>query len=321
MNAGRRAAKRFTPLLRWSILALAAISLSVPMLMAQTTSPNADGMIAGEPEPVPGALPPAATTEERIKDAWSVLNAAATDAKHPQTRIQALAALGLMRTEKSEQMILDGMKDPDLDVRTAAALAAGQTRDRNLTTPLRQMLDDKEPQVAFTAASTLWKMGDRSGEDILMAVVDGDRSASSNLLHGTEHKISKDLHDPAMLARLGAEQGASMLLGPFGFGITAYEYLRRSGGDPSRVSAIEDLAQEKTPPVHQELIGALGDKDPAVRAASAKALAGYRDHATSVAIFVLLNDPKYPVRLTAAAAYLRTTGVPGPPTVAIRAPR
>ena len=78
-----------------------------------------------------------------------------------------------MRSPRSEKMITDAMADPDVDVRTAAALAAGQTKDRNLTTPLRNLLDDNEPQVVFTAATTLWKMGDKSGEDILMAVVDG----------------------------------------------------------------------------------------------------------------------------------------------------
>jgi HEAT repeat protein len=60
------------------------------------------------------------------------------------------------------------------------------------------------------------------------------------------------------------------------------------------------------------LVAALGDKDPAVRAASAKALVDYHDHETSMAVYALLQDPKQPVRLTSAAAYLRTTGVPGP---------
>jgi hypothetical protein len=32
-----------------------------------------------------------------------------------------------------------------------------------------------------------------------------------------------------------------------------------------------------------------------------------------MAVYALLADSKQPVRLTAAAAYLRTTGVPGPP--------
>ena len=204
------------------------------------------------------------------------------------------------------------MRDSDLDVRTAAALAAGQSGDRSLTTPLRSLLDDSEPQVVFTAALTLWKMNDRSGEDVLMAIADGERSANPTMMHGTRHKIDNDLHDPGKLAKLGAMQGAIMLLGPFGYGITAFNFIHQSGGDLARASAIEAIAEEHTPPVHQELLAALSDKDPAVRAASAKGLVDYRDARTSAALYALFVDPKYPVRLTAAAAYLRTTGTPGP---------
>jgi HEAT repeat protein len=218
----------------------------------------------------------------------------------------------LLRCPRSAKMIADVMTDPDVDIRTAAALAAGQTGDPNLTTNLRNLLDDKEPQVAFTAAMTLWKMGDKSGEDILMAVVDAERSAGPTMVHGTKHKIDKDLHDPKMLAKLGVMQGASMFLGPFGYGITAFEFIHQSGGDLTRVAAIEQISQEKTDPIHKELLAALADKDPAVRAEAAKALAGYHDKATSMAIYPLFADKKYPVRLTAAAAYLRTTGTPGP---------
>jgi HEAT repeat protein len=209
-------------------------------------------------------------------------------------------------------MIGNAMLDADVDVRTAAALAAGQTRDPNLTTSLRNLLDDKEPQVAFTAAMTLAKMGDRSGEDILMAVVDGGRSTQPGMLHGTEHKISRELHNPTKLAKVGAMQGAAMLLGPFGFGITAIEFMRQSGGDSARAAAIEQVAREKTEPIHRELLDALKDKDPGVRAAAAKALVDYHDHATQDSVYSLLLDPKDPARLTAAAAYLRIMGVPGP---------
>jgi HEAT repeat protein len=277
----------------------------------QTPPANPDSTVVGDQEQ-PVALPAAKTPEERDRAAWKILADALGDGKHPQVRIQALAALGLLRTPRAEKMIVDGMADPDVDVRTAAALAAGQTKDRNMTTALRNLLDDKEPQVAFTAATTLWKMNDKSGEDILMAVVDGERSASATMMHGTEHKISKDLHDPAMLARMGAMQGAYMLLGPFGYGITAFEFIKQNGGDLARVSAIEALAQERTEPIHKELVAALGDKDLTVRAAAAKALVDYRDNATQMAVYALLADSKQPVRFTAAAAYLRTTGVPGP---------
>ena len=173
-----------------------------------------------------------------------------------------------------------------------------------------------------TAAMTLSKMGDHTGDDILVAVVDGERSAGPTMVHGAEHRIDNDLHNPAMLARLGAMQGASMLLGPFGVGITAFEFIHQSGGDLARVSAIVQMAKDRTEPVHKKLLAALGDKDPAVRAAAAESLADYHDTATSMAIYPLFADKKYPVRLIAAAAYLRTTGVPGPsPERAARAAR
>jgi HEAT repeat protein len=276
---------------------------------------NSDSEIVGDTDQPAPKLPAAATAAERSRVAWSMLSDAATDSKHPQTQIQALAALGLLRTPRSEKMIREAMKDPDVDVRTAGVLAAGQTKDRNLTTSIRELLDDKEPQVVYTAAMTLWKMGDRSGEDVLMSIVDGDTSARAGMMHGTEHKINRDLHDPAKLAKLGAIQGAYFLLGPFGYGITAFQFIHQSGSDLSRVSAIEELSQEKIEPVHKELIEALGDKDVGVRAAAAKALMDYHDNATSQAVYALLTDNKQPVRLTAAAAYLRTTGTPGPPPI------
>ncbi len=265
------------------------------------------------------ALAKAATPEERIRVAWMVLEDAQNDAKHAPTRIQALAALGMLRSPRSEKMSVEAMADPDVDVRTAAALAAGQTKDRNMTTSLRNLLDDKEPQVVFTAALTLWKMGDRSGEDVLIAIASGDTSAGPTLIHGTEHRLNRDLHDPAMLARVGALQGATMFLGPFGYGITAFEFLRQSGGNLARVSAIGQISQAKTQPIHKELLTALGDKDAAVRVAAAKALVDYHDKATTMALYALFSDSKYPVRLTSAAAYLRTTGTPGPPVTAIMA--
>ena len=248
------------------------------------------------------------------EQAWSLLTAALDDSKHADVRIQGLAALGTMsNNSRAEKMIAGALEDGDVDVRTAGVLAAGQTKSRGLATALRTKLDDKEPEVAFAAAVTLSKMGDRSGEDILMAVVDGDRKATATLMNGTMHTVTRNFHDPSSLAKMGALQGASMLLGPFGFGITALEYLRKNGGESSRVSAIEELAKVKTAPVHKALIAALGDKDPGVRAAAAKALGEYHDKATAGALLNVFSDAKVPVRLTAAAAYLRATG--GPSTV------
>ncbi len=309
--------RRRTKLFNWmrsGMLLLAFACMMNEAGKAQSAAAKTDGAAVNDIDAPPVSLSPTATAGQRTDQAWKILTDAAGDVKRmqTQTRIQALAALSLLRCPRSAKMIVDVMTDPDVDIRTAAALAAGQTGDPNLTTNLRNLLDDKEPQVAFAAAMALWKMGDKSGEDILLAVVDAERSAGPTAMHGTEHKIDKDLHDPKMLAKLGVMQGASMFLGPFGYGITAFEFIHQSGGDMTRVAAIEQVSQEKTEPIHKELIAALADKDPAVRAAAAKALAGYHDQSTSNAIYPLFADKKYPVRLTAAAAYLRTTGTPGP---------
>ncbi len=251
---------------------------------------------------------PNASPAERADEAWSMLSTSVTDPKHVDLRVQALAALGTLGANPHGiPKIVHAMDDKDLDVRTAAILAAGQTKDRSLTTRLRSMLDDKEPQVAFAAAITLWKMNDRSGEDILIAVADGERSANPTIINGARENINRSLRHPGQLARFGAMEGATMLLGPFGFGIAAYEYMRKNGGDSARVSAIEELSQQKNNPIRQTLIDALTDKDVAVRAVAAKALGSYHERSVSDDLFNSFTDPKPPVRLTAAAAYINST--------------
>jgi hypothetical protein len=275
---------------------------------AQKDQPPAPPVANPDAQVVGGENVAPKTPAELKAQAWTMLTNALADAKHPDTRIQALAALGMLGSNpRSLKMIEDAMADHDVDVRTAAALAAGQTKSPTITSAMRRLLDDKEPQVAYASALALWKMDDHSGEDILMAVVDGERRASATLINGSEHTMSKDLHSPATLAKIGALQGASMLLGPFGIGITAYEYIRKNGGDSSRVNALEAISQEKTEPIRKELVDALGDKDPGVRAAAAKAVASYHLPDVSISIAHLFDDTKPPVRLTAASAYLIST--------------
>jgi hypothetical protein len=310
-----------------AIYTVALLPGGIPHGMAQTAPQNSPTETTN-PQDDPDSAPPTrepgtASVAENIATAWSLLTAAVTDPKHPQHRIQALAAIGTLGSSpRAEKMLTTALRDPDLDVRTAAVLAAAQSEDRNLIAPLRQMLDDKEPQVAFTAATTLWKQNDHSGEDILRAVVDGERKTNAGLMNGTIHTVNEDLHSPGTLARIGALQGASLLLGPFGFGITAYEYIHKNGGDSTRVLAVNQIAQEKTNPIREELVAALEDRDPAVRAAAARALGAYREKEVRDALSNLFYDPKLPVRLTAAAAYLRANGAaPGVPEAPRRGSR
>jgi HEAT repeat protein len=290
-----------------TLLLFALLSSGTALSHAQTPQASA--------APDPGSqvvisVPEKPKTPAQLNDqAWTMLSDAVVDDKKPELETQALAALGQMGgNPRSLGMIRNAMKNKDVDVRAAAVLAAGQTKSPNVTSDLRRMLDDKEPAVAFTAALTLWKMHDRSGEDILAAVADGERKTAPGFVNGTEHDIDRQLHDPAGLAKYGAMQGAAMLLGPFGIGIAAFEYLHKNGGDSARVAAIEAIAQNHTAPIRKELIAATTDKDLGVRAAAAKALARYHEPDVAPAIAKLFDDLKPPVRLTAASAYLVSTG-------------
>ena len=240
--------------------------------------------------------------------AWTLLRSSVAADRSNDLRMQALAALAALgNNPRSVKMITDTLTDKNIDVRTAAVLAAGLTRSTRVQPELRILLDDKEPEVAYAAASTLWKMGDHSGEDILIAVVDGERSDHATMLNGAMHDVSRQLHHPAALARMGAMQGASMFLGPFGWGITAFNYMHKNGGDSARLIAVEQVAQDHTKLVRTKLLAALTDKDLQVRVAAAKALSSYHGAEVSNALAGLFSDGKGPVRLTAASSYLIST--------------
>jgi HEAT repeat protein len=201
------------------------------------------------------------------------------------------------------------MKDPNLDVRTAAILAAGKAKSHSLIEPVKKLLDDTEPQVVFAAATTLWKQfADKSGEDILAAIAAGDRKANPSLIHGAEHDISRTIHSPSALEKIGIVTGAGLVLGPFGFSVSAVEYARKNGGDSARIQAIDLLAEDKTEGVRDQMKSALDDKDPGVRAAAVKVLGNFHRPQDSKAIATLLDDSKLPVRLAAAAAYIDCLG-------------
>ena len=297
-------------------LALPLLGLSAALAQTPTPPPQQPVQQAQSSEDNIVVAPPVPLTPEQQKQAaWTLLTTSVADSKHPDLRIQTLAALGILgENPRSLKLITDTLSDPDVDVRTAAVLAAGQTKSPNVTGPLRQALDDKEPQVVFAAATTLWKLNDRSGEDVLVAVVDGERSSNPGLMHGAMHDAHRELQHPGSIARMGALQGAGMLLGPFGFGITAFEYMHNNGADQARVQAVEQIAQNHTAPIRRTLLAALGDKDLAVRVSAAKALGQYHEPDVAPALANLLSDSKPPVRLTAAAAYLLSTGTVAEPS-------
>ena len=258
---------------------------------------------------------PALMPEVGVDRAWSLLTQYSAADKGQEERIQAMAALGTMGTDShAARLIGEAITGHDMDVRTAAVLAAAQTKNPEIIPKLRAALDDNEPQVAYAAATTLWKMRDDGGEDLLLAVVSGDRSDKLGLIKKERHKAAHDLHSPGAMAKIGIDQGAGFFLGPFGFGIKAIELIHKNGGDPNRAVAVDLLAQQHTQTVHDALIDALSDHDVAVRAASVRGLAQWPGPETAKILLPLFTDDKLAVRLSAAAAYIRMVDPhPAPP--------
>jgi HEAT repeat protein len=249
------------------------------------------------------------TSEETLHSCWQLLTDNVQDSKHFESQTQALNALSSLGSNaRANGLIAAALKDSNLDVRTAAVLAAGKTKSRALVEPVKKLLDDSEPQVVFAAATTLWtQFKDKSGEDILAAIAAGDRKANPSLIHGAKHDISRTLHSPSELEKIGIVTGAGLVLGPFGFSVSAVEYARKNGSDSSRLKSISLLEEEKTEAVREQMRSALDDKDPGVRAAAAMALGGFHRPQDLKSLAPLLDDSKLPVRLAASAACIDTT--------------
>lgn len=292
---------------------LLAVSVCAGSALAQQNPPTAatGGQAASPSAASAVGQAPAETPAQTMERCWQLLTDSVQDSKHTDTRTQALNALSsLGASARADGLIAAAMKDPNLDVRSAAVLAAGKAKSRSLIEPLKELLNDTEPQVVFVAATTLWKQfADRSGQDILAAIAAGDRKANPSLIQGAKHDISRTLHSPSALEKIGIETGAGMVLGPFGFSIDAIEYARKNDSNSARIQAIDLLADEKTEGVYDQMKTALDDKDAGVRAASVKVLGSFHRSADSKAIAALLDDAKLPVRLAAAAAYIDCSSV------------
>jgi len=247
--------------------------------------------------------------------AWSILTDAAGPGRPAHDRVQAMAALGTMgNDERAARLIEEGFTAKDYDVRIAAVLAAGLTKNPKLIEPLQRVLDDDNAQVAYTAAITLWKMHDYSGEDLLIAVAEGDHKATVGLIKAQKHKAAKELRSPKTMSMIAINQASGYFLGPFGVGLKAIEMVNKDSGAAPRAAAVDQIAHQHTDEVHDVLVQGLTDPEPAVRAASAKGLGRWTGDETAKLVQPMFGDNKLAVRLTAAATYIRAIhNIPTPP--------
>jgi hypothetical protein len=134
-------------------------------------------------------------------------------------RAEAVAALGTIGpSRRAVSLIERALGDKDPSIRQLAAMILGEIRARSSILKLKQALHDDSPAVGFAAAKSLWNMGDRTGRDVFIQVLSGEKSSSAGLLKGEMEATKKKLQDPGKLAITGAKEAASSLFGPAGWG-------------------------------------------------------------------------------------------------------
>jgi HEAT repeat protein len=272
-------------------------------VIARPVKPSAALSVSSPVSADTTALSPVAVRRK----AWKCLNDGLME-KNYDRRAQAIAALGTIGLRRSAVSLIEaGLKDKDAPVREAAADVLGTMKSHGSIPKLRAALDDNSGVVRFAAAHALWTMGDRSGQDLFLEVLDGDRKVSTGLVRGGLQQIHEEMHDPKALAELGSEQAAGAFLGPAGFGVTAAIELAKDKGVPGRAISARLLGDDTSDDAREGLRGALQDKSWIVRAAAAEALGAHGSLSDLMTLAPLLDDPQKEVRYRAAAGIIRMT--------------
>jgi HEAT repeat protein len=247
----------------------------------------------------PGRTPNAITAR-----AWKILEEGLREKEAPK-RTEAAAALAIVGPQSKAVSLLEAaLTDKDPAVRETAVFALGEVKSRRSIPKLRQMLHDDAPEVSFAAARTLWRMGDHSGRRVLLEVLTGERKTSGGELSRKVGEAKGTLHNPKAITKIGVEQGASALLGPFAIGIKVAEELRKDNSGSGRAISASLLATDGTAQSAERLEQALDDKNWLVRAAAAKSLAKRKYRHALPRIEARLGDDHDVVRYSAAGAIL-----------------
>ncbi len=240
--------------------------------------------------------------------AWEALSQGLED-KDPEHRKATLAALGTMgAVPRAVQMAAKGLQDKDILVRQTAAATLGEMGSRDAIQFLKAALDDNSPEVCFTAAKSLWDLGDDAdAREIIEQVIKGERKDAPGKLQAAKREAKKKLR-PGELALMGAKEAAG-LFGPGAMGIDAIHEAvkdaKTGGGAPGRTIAAGILAKDPDPYALTLLEWATADPSSAVRVAVAKALGDRGSLDTIPKLMPLLSDDRHAVRYMAAASMVR----------------
>jgi len=260
----------------------------------------------GQPPAQSKAPAQSAAKEDLSVTAWKLLESG-TQSDKARSRSDALSALTVLNSDpKAVSLIEARLEDKEETIRVLAATSLGDIKARSAVPELRKALDDPSAQVSFAAAQALWKMGDRSGRDIFYAVLDGERKTSPGLIKTKVKTAKQEMHDPKALALIGINEASGAFLGPFSMGVSMIEEYAKNTSAPVQAVCAQLLAMDDSRRTTDELEDALWDKNWAVRAAAARALAKLNDRkALKQLTDMMENDKQESARFVAAAAIIR----------------
>ena len=235
----------------------------------------------------------------------------ALDAKNPETRQQAVAALSLASEsgplfDQLERML----QDKDVQVRQAVVASLADVKSQRATAALHKALEDPVPEVSFAAAKALWARHDPVGRTALLAILEKESKTSSNFFSKQKRMGLRMMHTPRTTLLFAAEQGIGFVPVPgLGKGVASMQGILASSGVPGRASAALLLGADTDAATIDALRDALSDQDASVRAAAVHSISLRNDPALKKELERLLQDDKESVRLRAAAGYLRLSAI------------
>ena len=236
----------------------------------------------------------------------------ALEARNPETRQQAVAALSLAPGrgplfDQLERML----HDKDVQVRQAVVASMADVKSERGTAALKKALEDPVPEVSFAAARALWARHDPVGRTALLAILEKESKTSSNFFSKQKREGLRMMHTPRTTFLFAAEQGAGLVPLPgISEGAASMRgILMASSGVPGRAAAALLLGEDRDPATIEALRDALSDKDPSVRAAAVHSISLRNNPALKKELEPLLRDDKESVRLRAAAGYLRLSAI------------
>lgn len=250
----------------------------------------------------------AAVTQAQCTD---LLQHALND-KNPDTRKQAVAALSLtLGSGPLFTRLVEMLRDKDVEVREAVVASLAEVKTPSAAEALHKALDDSVPEVSFAAAKALWSRHDPAGKRALLSVLEGESKTSSNFFSKQKRDALRMMHTPRTAFMFAMHQGIGFAPVPgLGEGIASMQAILTDSGISGRASVALMLANEQDAATLEALKDALTDKEWSVRAAAVHALCLRNDPALRAYLEPLLKDDKGPVRLRAAAGYLRLSAIP-----------